>query len=1390
MVSGPMIPLGFDRDAEPTTPPSERPNMTGLQSFLLVHFERVGGLDAYLALYQHYETLAAELTPSQDNVKLDDVKLPIVHVFGGLKVALDLLGRFANHRTILEAPQTAILLTREKDKTNPDFFDPHAALVKLRAKILPVVASTWQAAWLRKSPPNVVRSVVATLTHMMRAEGEVSIDPNGGDTGDRAARAQGTGSGPQMLERLFNRGEGGAQPFGGAFGGLLEHALGHAAAGPPAPFALDQSRVDQLVDMGFPRGAVETALRRCRNNIGIATEYLLSHPNLDLLEPPREAAAAAAPPDAPAQAAPEGADAPAAGVAGPVEDAAPTDAQPEAPAAEPAAGPADDEAVLMDEDDDDDEDNEPPPPVVPDASKLSEEELKARDTALEEIRTRLNSERASLKPGFLARALSLAEDYSEIVFDIKGVFSLLTSSDDAAKDKKASLRPLIEGLVPSSLGDDDEARSKADASAAIRFRLLALLGHDSVYWDSMEASREELMQTVSAFRQYYMDLSPSKDNRPKWLASYILVAVALLAISEVPKGALILPAGEEPTPPYDCILGPGWETERRGLFELAMDLLAKDISDRETLLSTLRLLLFLTRDGDYATRFVEEGGLKALISSLSKERPEIEGCRGIALMIIRHVMEDRAALRIQMQTEIERWFKSHRSKVADVTVFLRGTNSLAARDVETFLVAVKDTCKLVQADASSHYNVALQNDQQEIKKPTVNEADIAIRGPFSNESEEATKTTEQPVTEAPTTTAETKASDSDAVPRAKPVAETALQYLMLEVMNTSVAALAPVPPTSTSVGTAPESQGPMSPDARVPDSPKKDAKDAHIPVDLPLGDYFQTTYTLGLIAELLANFAACKTSFLAFSTRKSQLSKDVSGAVKPRASYLYYLLNDLLPLGTMSPPTDFDSRRRAAISQFVSLTVGSLCHDPGHPSILSEKQKAAYAAELTNTRKTVLDCIVRAFKDANSSTEPTEVRYGRLLVLSNLTYQLLTAAPIAGSPKATEETAMQMAKLMLEKNFAGILTNALADVDLNFPGVNNLINAILRSLEHLTKVVTKVGRSKTSVAAAQGGLADEESTDEDSFDEEDDMSADSEEEDAAPDLYRNSALGMYEGELEPGHNEDSYMTGDSAEEFDEDDEMMDEMDDGVLPGSDVSDVSDDVSSDERLMHPWLGFDSSSDTLRQDEAEAQAFADEMEMMDAEDDDMSDEDDDDDDDDDEQTDDESAGDGSGDEIIEAYVDEDDIGGENEEWYDEDDVEEEIELVNGDAPAENGALVDIDEALHALDPQQPEGGDLDADSEDPDSYTDEEEMYLTGELEIDPEMVEPARLLGGPNGGAFRWDALGGPVGEGSGRRGRLMGKCSVFCTPTPLACTSMTGVNIDPVVCRRDDADGRS
>lgn len=729
--------------------------------------------------------------------------------------------------------------------------------------------------------------------------------------------------------------------------------------------------------------------------------------------------------------------------------------------------------------------------------------------------------------------MTLAEGTEDLVFDIVSAFSLFSTN---AEDKaQPTLQPLLDDL--SKLIELTSMSATQERAIATRLRIMALLAADAATTETVHNVREKLMATLMVLHQLYMANVPKKDSRPGWLSSAMLLADSLFTVAEAPQVVSILAEGEEqPSTAAQLLQGPSWFVERPSYFELAMNVLSTGISTREVFISTLRLLLVCTRDYNLAALFGQKDGVNALFAAFATERPETKGCRSYAVMILRHVVEDKALLRATMEKEIEGWFNQPRAKVADVTAFLRGTSSIAFRDVEVFLEATKATCKLARADTAGTYHLGLINESPRTAKSL--EVETAIKSPFA-----AGEGGEGPAEMETDDVLLAKPIKSVVSVPASAVVEGVVHFLISEIVENSKVALAPTAIPVPSVSTITPAEASVDPDPTV-DPTKKEP--AELPADLPMNEFFQMTFCLSSLTELIACYPSCKSSLLSYSTRRS--SKDVPlAAPKPRASFLYFLLNEVLPVENIMPSNEFDPKKRSSLSSWASLVFIGLCFDSESTTLARESP-----SDIVAVRKVALDAITRAFKDVTASYESTDVRYGRLFALSELCNRLLTQRPFPGNNKIHDETSMQLAKLMLERNFAVILTNALADVDLNFPHVSNLINAILRPLEQLTKVVTKVGRSSTAPSAKRP--IEEDSSASSSFSDDDEIEVDSED-GMAPDLYRNSALGMYEGELEPGHQEDSYMSGGSEEEYDEDDEMM-EMEDGVIPGSDISDASD------------------------------------------------------------------------------------------------------------------------------------------------------------------------------------------------------------------------------------------
>ncbi|PLW46844.1 hypothetical protein PCANC_06584 [Puccinia coronata f. sp. avenae] len=162
----------------------------------------------------------------------------------------------------------------------------------------------------------------------------------------------------------------------------------------------------------------------------------------------------------------------------------------------------------------------------------------------------------------------------------------------------------------------------------------------------------------------------------------------------------------------------------------------------------------------------------------------------------------------------------------------------------------------------------------------------------------------------------------------------------------------------------------------------------------------------------------------------------------------------------------------------------------------------------------------------------------RLLVCSfsaNLPAQFKMRLSRKKIPSASpSEAPIQIAKIMLKKNFAALPSNALTDIDLNVPSVQQLLISILRPLEHLTKAVTKI-------------------KDEEMLPTEED----------APDLYQNFAT-MGGSDLSDALNEEGdvtiYMGEPDSDTSDGDHEEADNNDDEG-DGHDDDDDDDDNDND-------------------------------------------------------------------------------------------------------------------------------------------------------------------------------------------------------------------------------------
>lgn len=286
-------------------------------------------------------------------------------------------------------------------------------------------------------------------------------------------------------------------------------------------------------------------------------------------------------------------------------------------------------------------------------------------------------------------------------------------------------------------------------------------------------------------------------------------------------------------------------------------------------------------------------------------------------------------------------------------------------------------------------------------------------------------------------------------------------------------------------------------------------------------------FLLQYLVELISSYPSCKYDIFKFCNKQKGYPR--TPGAKHR-SFVSMLINDLLPYNHINPHAE-ESRKQQGISTWTASTLVAMCYDSTSMREVSLQQKS----ELFQVRKYVLEAIVRSFKEAVASSEPASTKYSKYLVLSDLCHRILNARLNVGSSLTRamdtvddlnkEDAAMSNSRVMLDKNFVAVLTSAVSDVDINYPHSKTILNAMLRPLELLTRLAINNNATEE----------EEEEQKDDPF--KMDTAEETRTDDDAPDLYRNSALGMYNRSAmeEEEYNSDDYsdLFGSSVEEEEE-----------------------------------------------------------------------------------------------------------------------------------------------------------------------------------------------------------------------------------------------------------------
>ncbi|KAI6821335.1 putative E3 ubiquitin-protein ligase, partial [Hortaea werneckii] len=793
----------------------------------------------------------------------------------------------------------------------------------------------------------------------------------------------------------------------------------------------------------------------------------------------------------------------------------------------------------------------------------------ARDTRQPFITVEdLEEKRKDLRDSLIDRCLEVLSAVPGITFELSDLINAAVAKSGEGASPRADIGSTLVSSLMSLQGEEPSKESGMKVSAYAH--LVALILQDRDFFDSTLDELKEYFDALVAWVQLGQD---QKVEDAPWLEMILLIIERVLAEDEQPAQIAWEP------PPVDDPLKPQPEPVlpepivsselRSTLFDALVAMLPKIGKSASLALSVCRVLVSLTRRRELAIRLSEKQSMQRLFLMVRQLAGSVDDkLQSCFLLILRHMVEDESMIRQIMRTEIKAALEGHRSNRAmDTATYTRNLYHLVLRDPKMFVEVTKDMLEIVRYDGTPHRGQALALKKDASAQPTGQDG----------QSKEA----EAPAQPSIEGTGKDNAADEQKQAEAKPpVVESAdgvMPFLLRELSNWKDVEDRPSTATKDTQSTGENPSGPrddveMDDDSATPtpapptptlnaSSAAPGAENAAKP-DKPVfkpeehTHYVYRAFLLQCLSELLLSYGRTKIEFINFS-RKPETTP--ATPVKPRAGMLNYLLNGLIPAGTLEHKDEIAHRKKLNTSNWATTVLVSLCSKSTEKS--NKYTRGADSSEedtdLTFVRKFVLEHALRAFKEATTSTEPLDLRYSKLLGLGELFNRMLNKSERSGL--VDNSHAQQIGRLMYEKNYIGALTSAIAEIDLNFPNAKRAVKYMLGPLRQLTDLGVTLSQNSDISSSAPGTSTEDDISSATSMSDGDD----DDEREPTPDLLRNTALGMLEsggGEEDESEDEDEDEEGDVELYDDEYDEEMEyDGDDLEEPGHGdvVSDEDDD-----------------------------------------------------------------------------------------------------------------------------------------------------------------------------------------------------------------------------------------
>lgn len=1101
-------------------PRTEKP----MQAITLVlqAFKHHGGFDVLNEMLKNFADCLCNSEFSPEKINLAEE---------GLHNILDLYAKLSNGKNIAEATQTAVLVARP----NPDveFFSAAQFLVEVRMSILPSVRSLWESDIIEKASSQISKDLIEVIRTIAQADFEAGA----------YKRADSIPVHNKTSSKKFKN---------------------------------HSENFTKLKSAGYSEDLVNEALFRCNNTYTLAAEYCDFHKN------GRAGQRIPPPPESQQPVSETGTSRPHSQDDGSMSlddfhdigDLVPAEAgssllpnpfvQPFAselgnPAARPGTGSE----------------------GTADAARPAEKSTPAVESGHNSKRVfvdDLNEERKAIREKLIDRSLDVINAHGGVTFQISDLItSVMAKSPDPPAMRKEMGETLVNALM--SFAGDDDVRPAGKKIAAYA-HLLALMLQDKAFYS---ATLSELKDNVSSLISF-IKVSPdhvSGESSP-WIAQILLIVEILLCDDAQPKeGKYTLPTNENPPsgePLLELTEPSVSDGEKVELFTAILEILPRVGKDLTLALAILRIFVILTRTRSIAQSLGEKKNIQRLFVLAKGLSGSItERLQSSLLIILRHIIEDEETVKQIMRADITAFFESPASRTnrhmhCDLASYIKALSHLVIRSPNLFVEVTSEMVKFVQwnsvtADSPLRKNLALKDVPtsstaaakmpEDPVQPTVQATEDLTLGDVKT----STEVIENGVAGKVKTQTEHK----------PPIVENpdgVIYFLLTELLNYKDVAdkEVPIPTADGASGKATSSpDSDMSDATPAASEPVVEAKDIKKPrqefkpEDHPI--YIYRCLLLQCLTELLSSYNRTKIEFINYK-RNAPLS--VMTPSKPRSSVINYLLFDLIPIGSLEHPETTALRKKQVTCVWADSVLCALLSKTGEQIVDPSRDRDPSDGEdepaLMFVRRFVIENILKAYKEASSSTESLELKYSRMLSLADLMNHIMAGKEAAQSSvpehtnrSVTVQSQMQLKRIMYEKGYISALTASIADIDLNFPGAKRAVKYILRPLKLLTQTAIDLSESATVALPGQADDADISSAT---------SVSDADEREETPDLFRNSALGMFEG---AGDEETSSESGDDDEEMYEDGYEDEEMEyEEEIEEDDEDNVSDEDAEMEAM----------------------------------------------------------------------------------------------------------------------------------------------------------------------------------------------------------------------------------